>query len=414
MNARGFFVSSGLAYAASGISIICSAAFYGFSLRIGSSAFGALSAIIALQFLLRAGRNAIANTVVIHAADNEQLLMPIARQSVRLGIILAGTIGGLFLLSAPILERFLHITTPAPFVLIGIAALPTMFAGIVDGILNVQQRFGALSLSTTIGPFTHLVLAIILFQDGYQDIDAGWIILGGQLCGCLNIFFVDRSFLDDLPTMERLRTTLWNAAALFCASILFGASNRLDVLWARHALSSDRAGTYAIAASIALVLFLINSGIARIASVQLRAKGVRILWLSYALIWGTSCAFGGLFVLMGEAALSAVAGRSVTIEWSLLIPLFIAMTCYGIIVFDYLCLNVLTRSIHARIATALVVLQGIALFFFGTSAIAIAWAQCTAMISMMFVSTFMLFRALKRGHSPRAIHPFASHLLPHG
>ncbi len=411
---RGFLFSSGLSYAGTTASLALSVAFYGLSLRMGKDAFGALNAVTALMFLLYAGRTAAGSYVVIHTAGNGQLLMPVARRSMQLALLLSVGIAGLFFVSAPSLQRFLHLSTPAPFILIALATLPSIVAGIVDGILNVQRRFGALALSGAIGPLTHVLLALILFEDGYQDTDVGWILFGGQLGSCLNVFLVDRSFLDDGPAGSRRDTALRDVITLFCASLLFGASQRMDILWARHTLPVDAAGSYAIAATVALVLFLVSSGLGRIGSVSLRTGGRRVLGLSYLLIGGTSLLLGGAFVLAGESMLSTIVRTPIEIEWNVLIPLFVAVTCYAVIFFDYTCLNVLTKGVHVGIGVALVAIQGVALSAFGTSGPSIALTQCAVMGSLMIVHTANLSRALKRRPMELQPHPAESHLQPIG
>ena len=284
MTPRGFLVSSGITYAGSAVSILLQAAFYAASLGIGVAAFGSLQSTMSVLFVLGACRGIAGTYVVIHTGGDQRLLRGVTRTALRFGALVGVALGAGFLTLAPFLRDFLRMDTTLPFFMVAIVAVPSVLSGIGDGILNVQRRFTALSVSAALAPATNVALSLVLFRDGFQESDAAIIILVGQLASCANVFLVDHASLRSGPAHAD-GTSLREIGSLLLASVLFGGSLRLDLFWARHALPDASAGTYAVAASIALVLYLVTSGIARVTSVSLRdSHTLRLLAASYAIM----------------------------------------------------------------------------------------------------------------------------------
>lgn len=414
MDRRGFLLSSVITYLGTAVGIVLMASFYIISLRMGAEAFGELQASMAVLFLLYTGRGIAGSYIVIHSGGDERSLPGMVRGAMRLSVLMGLATAGAFIFFAPFIRDFLHMPSAVPFVLIGISALPGMLAGTMDGILNVQRKFGALAISSFLIPLGNVLMALLLLRDGLQEYDAGWIVLGSQLFSCLNLFFVDWSFLRTrTKRSDEPRTSLKEVAILLLASLLFGGALHVDVFWARHVLPVEIVGMYAICASVANVLYQLSASIARISSVSLRGGGsARIVGLSYALIGCVSVVLALGFAFIGQPFLNAVVGHTVPIDWNVLLPLFIAMPCFAVITFDFTCLNVMTKSVHVGIGIALVLAQVVALATFGISASTIAWSQASVMGSLMVVFSFLLLRAVLANVSSPAAHPAEQHLTP--
>lgn len=415
MTQRGFLYSSGVTYLGTIGSVLCMAAFYGVSLRVGTEAFGALQSTLSALFLLSAGRSAAASYIVIHAAGDERRLAGVAKR----GVFLAGLVGlgiaGVFTLLAPFLRDFLHLESSASFVLIGLAAIPGLFASTAEGILNVQKRFVALSASSLVVPLCNFLLALFLLRDGLSGMDAGMIVLGSQSISCVNFLLVDWASLRGGKPFTEHASSLAEIATLMAAILLLGASLRMDVLWARHLLPETEAGSYAIAAMIAIVLYLITSGVARVTTVSLREKtDTKVIAGSYLLIIGTAIVLATAFATIGQPALQLLAGRTIKVDWAVLLPLFIALTCYSTIMFDFSCLNVVTKRVHLGFAILLVIVQAAALTAFGKDMHAIAWTQCAVMAVMAVGFSLSLIRTIRAVPAVPARHPAEVHLAAHG
>ncbi len=407
-----FFHSYGITYLGTAASVVLMAAFYVVSLRVDTVAFGTLQSIMACMFLLYAGRSAAAGYIVMHAEGNEAALGAIVRHGVRLTLLTALLLMGLCMTAAPFLRSFLHVESSFPFVLIGVAAIPGLLAGMNEGIFNVQKRFGTLAISSFVLHGANVTMAVILLKDGLQVNDPGWIILGSQCISCLNAVFIRWKTLRTSTTIFLpTRSSLYEVGELLLASLLLGISIRLDIFWAKHTLSSVDAGSYAIAASIAIVLYLVSSGVARVAGVSLRFNtGKGVIATSYALIVAVSTTLAIGFAALGEPMLHMLTGKVINIDWAILLPLFLAVTFYSLITFDFTCLNIVTKRVHIGIGVLLVLVQGASLFFMGNDGSSIAWAQCATMAALSLLFTVLLLRAMQALRTMPQSHPAELHL----
>lgn len=413
MDTKKFFVSSFVTYVCTSASVLLTAGFYVTALRLGEESFGALQSSLSFLFLLNAGMGIAGSYIVIHTGGDSRNLPTIFRSAIKLSTILSLTTAAIFATLAPVLRDFLHVPSAVPFAVMGISAIPGMIAGMANGLLNVQRRFGLLALSTLLTPLASIGIALLLFHDGLDPYDAGWIVLGSQIIHCCAVvFFVDWSFIRQLPVVQQ-QLPLVNIVPLLTTSLLLGASLRMDVSWARHLLSSDLAGAYATCASIASVLHLLGSGIARISSVSLRGStNMRIITFSYALIIGIATIVGAIFGVIGEPLLTFLVGRDMSIDWNVLLPLFIAAPCITVIMLDFSCLNIVTKHVHVGISVVLVIVQGGAIYLFGTSTSTIAWARAGTMVSLMLVFSVLLYRTAKNNFDSTASSQVEPHLVP--
>jgi O-antigen/teichoic acid export membrane protein len=411
MKVREFLLSYGVTYVGTAAAVVFMSVFYVISLRIGTEAYGALQSTFSFMFLLFAGRGAAAGYVVLHAAGDESSLGTVVRHAARLALLVGLALLGTFLLLSPFLRDFLHLESPVAFMLIGVASIPGVLAGMNEGILNVQRRFAALALSSTIVSAMNVLLAIVLLRDGFQEMDAGWIVLGSQSASCLNVLLVRWDFLKTPAVPVVTQSALREVAELVAASLLFGASLRLDVFWAKHALLPAQAGAYAIASSIAIVLYLVSNGVARVTSVSMREGAIgKTIVVSYALILGVSAALAGAFVALGPLTLRLLVGHEVPLAWDVLLPLFVALTCYSLITFDFSCLNVMTKRVHVGIGVLLLLAQGIAVATFGRDVRSIALAQCAVMAAFALLFSITLYRVIRRIKTSVPAHPAEAHL----
>lgn len=410
MQSRDFLLSTGVTYAGTVVSVLLTAAFYVVSLRIGNEAYGELQSTLSFMFLLYAGRGAAAGYIVMHAAGNAAPLGPIVRHAARLALLVGAIITGTIFTLAPLLRDFLRLETTHAFLLIGVAALPCMFGGMFEGILNVQRRFGALAISTLLPPASNLALAFILLHDGFHEAEAGWIILGSQFLSCVNGLLVRWDFLHDRSAFAPSRSSLREVVELLLASLMFGAALRFDVFWAKHILSPADAGTYAISASIAAVLYMITGSISRVTTVSLRSdQSSGVIAASYAATFALASALAGGYALFGSTALRMLAGRTIDVDWAVLGPLFIALTCFTIITLDYSCLNVLRKRVHAEMGIALIVALSAGIPFFGHDARSTALSFCAIMMFFSAAYSLMLLKARASGRDS-ATQPETPHL----
>lgn len=395
------------------LSIVVGAAFTLYTLRLEPSSYGALYTVLSILFLLQAARGATASYIVLHAAGDDRALPRAIRNAVTFSLLIGTVMTIVLIACAPLLRSFLHLSSTLPFILAGVAALPSIIGGIADGVLNVRKQFIALSLIAPITGVVKIATAVWLFSDGFHETDAGWIILLSECAGLIAFAFIRPSSLTErLPPAQKMSRDMREVGTLLTASLLFGFSHRIDVLWARHALSPNDAGTYAMMLAIAMVVFSITSGVSRVATVWQRSSSSDgVLKASYAIIIVTAALLSVGFIAIGEPVLRLLAGKNIPIDWDVLLPLFAAMTCLSIIVLDYSSFNILTKRVHAGMGALLITAQAVGLFFFATSAASVAWIQFTVMASLMGIFSASLWRYKRRNGDVSRAHPAEIHLM---
>ncbi len=416
MDQRSFLRASGVVHAATSVSIVGSIAFYALTLHLDTASFGAFHAFFTLTALLGAGQQAVAASVVLYAKDKRTLGSTL-QNVLAAGALLAVVLCVVCILAAPLLRDFLHGETLMPFYFLGISAFPTIITGALQGSFNVERRFGVMSLAIAAPPLLRMAFTVVFLQNGYQELDAAWVIVGASvltLACCLpmgipTLWNAWRSRAGDAIA------TFKNMLLLFASSLLFGLALKFDVLWARHELPSDVAGSYTLLSSVALVVYFVSSGMGRVASVALRdGDAMRALLWSYTQIILAAIAGMCAFALAGEWALTHLADRAIVIDWFVLLPLFLAATGYALIIFSFTCLNVLTKHVHIGIGCVIVVAQALGFYFIGQSPQAIALTQCIVMTVLTVIVTTALLKTVRRLGKNPAPHPAEPHLIQHG
>lgn len=397
------------------LAIAVSAVFTLYALRLDPASYGVLYTVLSITFLLQAARGATASYIVLHAAGDESALPAAIRNAVTFSLLIGAAMTIALIACAPFLRSFLHLSSTLPFILAGISAVPNIIGGIADGILNVRRQFVALSLVTPIMIAVKIAAAVWLFSDEFQEADAGWLLLITECSGLIAFAFLRPSSLTErLPRAQRISRDMHEVGTLLIASLLFGFTNRIDVLWARHMLSPTDAGTYAMMLGIAMVVLSITTGVSRVATVWQRSSSPDgVLKASYAIIIVTAAVLSGGFIAIGEPVLFLLAGKSIPIDWNVLLPLFAAMTCLSIIILDYNSFNILTKRVHAGMGALLIAAQTTGLAFFATSSASIAWIQFAVMASLMGIFSIALWRYKRRNGDASRAHPAEIHLMQH-
>lgn len=412
-NMRKLIASSAIRSTGAGLSIICQMAYYMIAIRhVDTVSYAGLQTLMSLTFFLYPGRGVAASYIVIRTGGDEKQLPSILHSATRISIIFAmGTMAS-FVLAAPFARSFLRLESMLPLCLIGVAALPCMISGYLEGILNVQKKFLSLTIATLVMPIMTTVGALLFLRDGFMETEAAYMILLSQFMTLVvaAILIDKKIFRTAWSKSSTSSSALRDAAIIFAASIMLGLTFRFDVLWAKHVLDPTAAGLYSIAASIAIVLNTLSSGTAGVTSVMFRKdSALRIVAASYAIIISMCGALAGSFFIVGDRVLEILTGHSVDIDWTVLGLLFLGMTLHALASLDFTCLNVVTKRMHAGLALTLVVAQGCALWLFGTSSVTIAITQCVVMGIFMVLFGITLVRAVRRIKSPVSAHPAEHH-----
>ncbi len=231
---------------------------------LGADRYGELGSIIGfltvVTVLTAAAQLAVAQTVagrVDAAAGPLQLRRP----------TIAAAVAGLATLAvtaslAPILEGFLHLSSPGPVLLLGVMIAPTVAATVPIGVLLGRQRYGLVGTSLVLGAVGRFVVGLILVKAGLGVGGALVASVAGQTFAYLVVLWPLRHELHDDPDASPLSPRLRKAALSLVALSGLSAFTAVDSILARHFLSPSAAGHYVAASTAARIAFFAPNAVA--------------------------------------------------------------------------------------------------------------------------------------------------------
>lgn len=397
---------SSFAYSQAAITIAVNAAnalniaFMLMVLRLPARDFAEITSILAITFLFSVSQSSARNELLLvqkETGDVEASILRTKRSLVRIAIA-----GGLAVCAGSgVIAKFLHFSSPASFVIAAGCSITYIANGIMQGIFAAKNQVNRHAVALTTESMARIPLAVLFLADGYQSEDAAWImLLASAISMGINVAILssgDRRAL--LPSGKRGagtrdgRTTM----VLLASTLLIGVAQKVDILWAKHVLSAEQAGTYGMMSFVASVLFLNSSGVVRSSLSYLTKSNVRAMMrFSYGIIL-CICAFciAGFFVV-GLPLLQWLSKDAEMIDLTAQSMLFGAAIAYSIINFNFQVLSVLHRNVHLTLSAALVMALSLGLWFVGHDMRGIALSQLVVMIGMIAAYLPPLLRFRKK------------------
>ncbi len=140
--------------------------------------------------------------------------------------------------------------------LTGIFLACSMIAAIPRGIIQSQKRFYALGLSIVSEGLFKVIISLVLVLLGWKVYGA----IGGVLAGIIISFFISLFYLKKVLLTKESEVELsgirnYGWPVLITTTVLIGFFN-LDVLFAGYFFDDISAGIYAIASTIAIIIFI--------------------------------------------------------------------------------------------------------------------------------------------------------------
>ncbi len=269
MTARGGvrgFLRSGSAMAVS-ISV-ANVATYGFTLiaarALGPHEYGAVAALLAAMLVIGVLQLGLQATAARRVSAEPEHRAEIEHEIVRVGWRASLALGLILLALSPLVERLLRLDSVITAIWLAVAAVPLNLMGAQAGILQGERRWGALSLvylavgipRVAVGgafiawrPDQTAAIAGVALSAVFPTVVGWWALRSGER------FVPDQTQAAERrhPTRDILREIAHNSQAL----LAFFALSNADILVARHALDSHRAGIYAAGLILAkAMLFL--------------------------------------------------------------------------------------------------------------------------------------------------------------
>ncbi|CAN7423987.1 lipopolysaccharide biosynthesis protein [Knoellia sp. LjRoot47] len=231
--------------------VVAYALFLVLNRELGADDLGAVASL--LNLVIIAGVAALSTQLV--SAWRVALHRPDAHASaLRTGVVVGLVVTGAVLVLTPIIVRVLHLSGPAPVLLVAAAMTPTCVTAGVQGSLQGGERFVALgslyavvSLLRTAGGAGAAVLGWGVTGVMALTTAAAWLVAAGAVL--LVRGHLRRSLDADVPTqVRRVLVGMAGTSALLVASTV-------DTPVARHVLPGDSSGAYAVLSLFAKAAF---------------------------------------------------------------------------------------------------------------------------------------------------------------
>lgn len=289
--------------------------------ELGADELGAVASL--LNLVIIAGVAALSTQLVsawrvaLHRADAEATAL-------RTGTIVGALVTVVVLVLTPVIVQLLHLDGPIPVLLVAASMLPTCLTAAAQGCLQGSERFVALgsvyalaSIGRAAGGATAAWLGWgVTGVMGLTAVGA-WVVALGAIATVRG--HVGRSFDAEVPTqVRRVLLGMAGTSALLVASTI-------DTPVARHVLSGEDSGAYAVLSLFAKAAFWGPAFLATVLYPNMsRARGTRPLIVA---LGGTAA-----IVAVGVAASAVLSGPLVRIvggpsytHLASLVPVFTAL-----------------------------------------------------------------------------------------
>ncbi len=235
---------------------------YGFTIAsahiLGPTGYGALAAWMNLLLVVNVGALGLQATAARRLSSGEHRLQDVEPHLVRLTLITALALGGVLLALTPVINVTLQLHDWVMAAMLAVTVVPLTIVGGLGGILQGERRWGALSAVYICVGVPRLVLGVAFTlwrPDPRSTAIAVAVAMLAPVAVCLRALHLPRR----RPRAQRaglgslVREMGHNSQAL----LAFFAVSNVDLIVARHTLSSHDAGLYAAGLILAkAVLFL--------------------------------------------------------------------------------------------------------------------------------------------------------------
>ena len=265
----GIFARGAMSYliAFAGISLM-SFVYHSVVARIlGNTHYGVVGALLGIISLLTVPLGAVQIAVTQAIVDKEEKGQSFSVVQVTWRSFVAGCVAMLLLAaSAPVIDGFLHISSPIPIFLVAVWIPLATVSAVLQGALIGEYRFRAVAFASFVGiGVVRLVLGDVLVQVGLGVSGAVAATIFAQAFTMLSLLYSARHELlghrHASVVTTKLRDTVLSVAALGGYTTLIG----IDTFLAQHYFVSGAAGKYAAVAVAAHIAFFIPAALVTVA-----------------------------------------------------------------------------------------------------------------------------------------------------
>jgi O-antigen/teichoic acid export membrane protein len=219
--------------------------------------YGAVGALVSAMTIIAVPAGAIQTVVArrASAAATSDDVAVLLRAALRGTAAFAAAAGALLLAAAPLVERFLHLGSLAPAVLLALFVLVALVAPVFRGTVHGRLHYAALAAALVTITVLRVALGIPLVAAGWDVTGAALAFLVAEVCG---VGPAVRPLLPELRRRVRgvapglLRELARASVAVAC----YSAATNLDVVQVRHYFPHRASGLYAAASLVGRAVLL--------------------------------------------------------------------------------------------------------------------------------------------------------------
>jgi O-antigen/teichoic acid export membrane protein len=227
---------------------------------LGPAAFGALGALLALILLgsvpgIALQAVAARHTALLVAGGDQRVLW---RRLLRLAGWWSVAVAAATIVAGPAGAAWLHLGSPLPMVMVALVLVSTPFSYLSQGVLQGQEAFLGYGVVGVTSALAKLACGFLLVTAGFGVSGAvAGAAIGTALAAAAGLVWVRRlagarRAPGATPAPERLGPEMVTAVTGLLGLFLL---TNLDVPLARHFLSADESGLYALGAVVAKIAF---------------------------------------------------------------------------------------------------------------------------------------------------------------
>ena len=231
-------------------SVLSNALGYGLTVLLtrsfGPAEYGALGALLGVGLIGGIPAGALTYVLARRTAAAELPTGANERAGLRLSITVGAVVGGLVIVLAPVADAFFHLGSPWPALWLGVMLLPYSVQGALLGGLLGHERYTAFAAGQLLTALARFAAGVVTALLALSVAGAMAALAVGTFAAAAGLWWMCGPASWSVPGRSRdLLADLARACSAIAGVIVL---SNVDLLLARHFLSREESGAYALAA----------------------------------------------------------------------------------------------------------------------------------------------------------------------